>query len=212
MERLKAIVKLIPPYDYFADIGCDHGYLIKLAFEAGIKKAQAIDNKVKPLQNAQNNLINFQNNVEFSLSDGLSKLNSDIECIVLAGLGGLAIKQILNKTPEKLGKIKRIITSPHKNVAEVRLFLSNRGFCIVSEQVIYEDGQYYEIIVFDKGYCAYNEAEIIFGPLNLLQKSPTWLKMWTDYLSILEKVKHKDAIKKYEYIKKYVLPKGGKND
>lgn len=205
MKRLELLASLIPPYQRFADIGCDHGYLIKYAFNYKVNYAQAIDNKKGPLNQAKTNLASLGNQVLFSLSDGLSQLLPDIECCVLAGLGGIAIKNIFMANLEKLGQIKRIITSPHKNAPEVRLFLSNNGFRIDSEQVIYEDGQYYEIIVFNRGFSAYNKEEIAFGPLNLRSKPPLWEEMWNKVYLDLKNNPHPEAIKKCEYLEKYVL-------
>ena len=69
MKRLKEIIKYINNSDIVADIGCDHGYLLKLAVdEKKIIKGYAIDNKVGPLNSAKNNLVNYEN-IVFKLSD-----------------------------------------------------------------------------------------------------------------------------------------------
>ena len=50
MKRLKTIVQFINEKDIVADIGCDHGYLLKMAIEdKNILKGYAIDNKIGPL-------------------------------------------------------------------------------------------------------------------------------------------------------------------
>ena len=55
-KRIKEIASFIMPYKSVADIGTDHGYLLLEAFNLGINFAQAIDNKVGPLNSAKNNL------------------------------------------------------------------------------------------------------------------------------------------------------------
>ncbi len=43
MKRLKEIIKYINELDIVADIGCDHGYLLKLAIEnRNIKKVMQL--------------------------------------------------------------------------------------------------------------------------------------------------------------------------
>ena len=88
-KRIKVVCSHIEPYKIIADVGCDHGYLIKEAFDKyNIEFAYAIDNKIGPLESAKNNLMDYKN-VEFSLSDGLTDLKEDVEVVVIAGMGGM---------------------------------------------------------------------------------------------------------------------------
>ena len=97
-KRIKEICKYIDLNSKVADIGCDHGYLILEALSSKkILYAQLIDNKIKPLEKAKSNLKNIDLNVDYTLSNGLDELNPKVDTIVLAGMGGLLIKDIIKK-------------------------------------------------------------------------------------------------------------------
>ena len=151
--RIKNISKYIPPYKRIADVGCDHGYLIIDAFENyNIDFALAIDNKSGPLNRCINNLVEktYYNNVRFSLSNGISDLSSDIDVVIMAGMGGLLACQIVEKNLEKLSNVKRIIVQANRNNYDVRKYFTRIGFDIKGESIVFEDNKYYEIICFDK--------------------------------------------------------------
>src|SRR5690625_4222163 len=94
-KRLSYIVNLFNENnDYLLDIGTDHGYLIKDAFLKGkIKNAIATDINEEPLNNAKRNLKDF--NVKYILTDGFKKINEDYNTVVIAGMGGNLISNIL---------------------------------------------------------------------------------------------------------------------
>ena len=170
MKRLKTIVQFINEKDIVADIGCDHGYLLKMAIEdKNILKGYAIDNKIAPLNSAKSNLNSFSN-IEFILSDGLISVDKDdINCVVIAGMGGMLINKIVEDSLTKFDKIKKIILCPNRNIDKVRSFFNEKGFMIVDEDIVYEDGKYYEILVIEKGEQKLNEKELFFGH-TLLEK------------------------------------------
>lgn len=201
-ERIKAIVSFINPYKRIADVGCDHGYLIIEAFKQGINFAQAIDNKKGPLNQAIINLQSYTNKVSFSLSNGLEKLDEKVEVIVIAGMGGISIIDIFKAHPEKLVNIQRLILQANRNQKELRKYISQIGFKIVSEKIIYEDEVYYEIIVCDKGNVSYSDDELTYGPLLLQERSPLFIEKWTQVINKYELINTKATIKKADVIRK----------
>ncbi|MDD3191892.1 MAG: tRNA (adenine(22)-N(1))-methyltransferase TrmK [Bacilli bacterium] len=210
MIRLEELAKFIPPYQKIADIGCDHGLLIKKAFSYGITFAQAIDNKEGPLEAAKKNLGGFCDAVEFSLSDGLSNLSNKVEVIILAGLGAdLAIK-ILDQSKEKLKLIKRMIIQVNKNPDKIREYSKNIAFKIVSEKIIFERKHFYEIIVFEPGERDLRPEEILFGPCLLQKKDTLFIQKWKEEYLKIKDWHQKKNIQKKEFIENYVL-KGEKN-
>ena len=185
MKRIEELTKYIAPFNIIADVGCDHGYLIKIAIDKGlIKKAYAIDNKKGPLENAKKNLREYEN-VEFLLSDGLDDLKADVEVIIIAGMGGSLVKDILEKNINKLDNVKRIIIEANRNTEIVREFASIHNLKIVSEKIIEEESIFYEIIVLEKGKMMLNSREIKFGPILLKNKDEMFIKKWTNKLEIL---------------------------
>ena len=187
MERLKKIASFIDTNDIVADIGCDHGYLIKIAIEENkIKYAYAIDNKIGPLNQAKNNL-KCHNNVKFILSDGLLNVSSvdlnKINTFVIAGMGGLLINKIINDSLSSFKQINKIILSPHNNIYEVRKNMNNLGFKINDEAIICDETCFYEIIEYVLGNEKLNDYELNFGPVLLKNKNKIFYDKWNNYLS-----------------------------
>ena len=200
-ERIKAIANFIYPYKRIADVGCDHGYLIVEAFNKGINFAQAIDNKKGPLQQAINNLKGYADRVEFTLADGIEKLCDDIDLIVIAGMGGTMIIDILNAHKEKLAKVSRLVLQANRNLKDLRKFISNIDYQITSETIIYEDSIYYEIIVCEKGVSFYTEDEHTYGPILLKEKSDQFINKWSEIIKRYEDINTEETLQKALEIK-----------
>lgn len=197
-ERIKRISSYIKPYKVIADVGCDHGYLIKYAFDNyNITEAYAIDNKKGPLDSAKNNLKDY-NNVKYFLSDGLDSINDNVEVVVIAGMGGMLIKDIITKNISRINNVKRFVLQANKNVYELRKFMSENNYLISHEEILEEDGKFYEIVVFEKGKADYNFDDLFFGPILLKEKNDVFLKKWTDIYEKLDSivVYHDDEDKK----------------
>lgn len=192
MKRLKTIVQFINEKDIVADIGCDHGYLLKMAIEdKNILKGYAIDNKIGPLNSAKSNLNSFSN-IEFILSDGLISVDKDdINCVVIAGMGGMLINKIVEDSLTKFDKIKKIILCPNRNIDKVRSFFNEKGFMIVDEDIVYEDGKYYEILVIEKGEQKLNEKELFFGHTLLEKRNDIFIAKWQEYYNKIKKIENK---------------------
>ena len=187
-KRLKTICSFVHPYKVIADIGCDHGYLIKEAIDKyGITEAYAIDNKKGPLDSAKNNLKDYDN-VKFFLSDGLDSIDEKIEVVVIAGMGGLLIKDIISKNIHKISNVKRFVLQANKNEYELRKFMVENNYYIEDETIILDDGKYYEIIVFEKGNKEYRNDELFFGPKLLEEKNDVFLEKWTGIYEKLDKI------------------------
>ena len=136
MKRIDAITDFISPYKSIADIGCDHGYVIKQAFDKGyIDNAYAIDNKLGPINRAKDTLKDYKN-VKYYLSDGLDSVDENIDCVIIAGMGGMLIIDILEKNKDKLNYIKRLIIEANKDEFKVRKYLTENGFYIYDEKIL----------------------------------------------------------------------------
>lgn len=193
MKRLETITKYIEETDIVADIGCDHGYLLQIAIKnKNIKKGYAIDNKQGPLNSAKNNLDKFDN-VDFILSDGLKNVNnSDINCVVIAGMGGMLINSIINDSIDKFKCINKLILCPNRNVDKVRLFLVENGFKIIDEDIVFEDGKYYELIIATIGEQKLSLNEMFFGPILLEKKSNIFINKWKEYYYKIKLINSKE--------------------
>ena len=189
MKRLKAISDFIYPYRRIADIGSDHGYLIKIAFDNHlIDYAYAIDNKKGPINFCKNNLKEYKN-VSYFLSDGLDDVDESIDCVIIAGMGGMLIISILEKNKDKLKNIKRLILQANRDEYLLRKYLVENGFYIQDEKIIKEDNKYYEIDCFEKGYEEYDFNDLYFGKILMKNKDDVFIEKWNNKYQKFKNIK-----------------------
>ena len=189
MKRLKAISDFIYPYRRIADIGSDHGYLIKIAFDNHlIDYAYAIDNKKGPINSCKNNLKDYKN-VSYFLSDGLDDVDESIDCVIIAGMGGMLIISILEKNKDKLKNIKRLILQANRDEYLLRKYLVENGFYIQDEKIIKEDNKYYEIDCFEKGYEEYDFNDLYFGKILMKNKDDVFIEKWNNKYQKFKNIK-----------------------
>ena len=88
-NRLKACCQFVRPGDRVADVGCDHGYLgIYLLLSGVARSVIAADVNTGPLDSARRNGEKYAvaDRMTFCLSDGVSSLPRDFDCLVCAGI------------------------------------------------------------------------------------------------------------------------------
>ncbi len=148
-------------------------------------KVIASDRGKRPLDSARQliSLLSLENQIDVRLGDGLSVLQPDeAEVICLAGMGGVAIKEIISAGLPLAQAAKRLVLQPQRNVPAVRRFLVANGFKIVAEDLAEDDGFYYEIIAVEPGLMELTEQEADFGPLLLRDGHP----LFKDFLILKE--------------------------
>ena len=113
-----------------------------------------------------------------SMSDGISAISDEVNCLTLCGMGGLLSCQILEAHPEKLFGISSIILDPHTDLKAVRERVSALNFHIADETMVYEDKIYYSIMKFVPGgpKRPYTQSELLFGPVNIRKREPIFLE------------------------------------
>ena len=185
-NRLQAVARQIPAGLRVADVGTDHGYLpVYLVVNDIAPKVIASDRGKRPLDSARQliSLLSLENQIDVRLGDGLSVLQPDeAEVICLAGMGGVAIKEIISAGLPLAQAAKRLVLQPQRNVPAVRRFLVANGFKIVAEDLDEDDGFYYEIIAVEPGLMELTEQEADFGPLLLRDGHP----LFKDFLILKE--------------------------
>lgn len=173
-KRLEAI-KMMCPKSVVADIGADHGKLIISLVESGIAShGFAVENKKGPYERlvAAINESGLMDKITPILGDGIEPIPSEVKTVILAGMGGLNIVQILKKHPNKLENVDTIICDAHNAIPTMREEISKLGYSIADEKIIYEDNIYYEIIKFIKSdHAFYSDIDLEFGPILRNQKS-----------------------------------------
>ena len=150
-SRLSKIADLVPQGVKLADIGTDHAYLpAALLMDKKISFAVAADVAAEPCQVAKTTLAMYglTQCSEVRQGDGLKVLQPDeCNCVVMAGMGGSTIVDILTASPEVAHSAERLILQPMQGANLLRQFLCVNGYEFLDEELV-EDGKYlYEIIV-----------------------------------------------------------------
>ena len=193
-KRLQNVADMVTKGYIVADIGTDHGYVPIYLIKNGIvPKAYAMDINEGPLKIAGKNirLEGLQDKITTVLSDGMNEMTSEMaESVVIAGMGGDLITDILNRGKNIKG-IKELVLSPHKRVDIVRKYLLDNNWKITDENMVIDNNKYYTIL---KAVPEYDEAELMYGRLLLLTKNPV-LKQYLEkenkmYEEVLKKVEN----------------------
>ncbi|MDR0853519.1 MAG: class I SAM-dependent methyltransferase [Clostridiales Family XIII bacterium] len=155
-ERLEAMARLAAGAEVLADIGTDHGYLpIHMLQNGLIKSAILTDVNEWPLDNARRTLGlvggGLWDKTDLRLEDGLAPLSvGEADTIVIAGMGGELISDILAAAPEKAASAKKLVLQPRTRSGELRKFLFMNQYFILTEEIVMENGHLCEIIVASK--------------------------------------------------------------
>ena len=152
-----------------ADIGTDHAYLPAALILGGrISSAIAADLRKGPLENAEATVRTYgiADKVQLRLSDGLKfVLPDEVDDIVIAGMGGILIAEILEAAPWVKDKSKQLVLQPQSHSEDVRKYLYTNGFEIIEEAACFEDGKVYICICaeYTGKISEHTEAEILLG-------------------------------------------------
>jgi tRNA (adenine22-N1)-methyltransferase len=172
-ERLLAAASFVRDGAYFIDVGTDHAYLpIYLAEKGRISSATASDINEGPCESARAHIAEngFSDMIEVRRANGLAGHSARGKTdIVIAGMGGALICEILEKADFIKDKNVRLILQPMRNVRDLRAYLLCEGFHIVDEALAREGERIYEIICAE--YCgeAQKESELslLIGAKNI---------------------------------------------
>jgi tRNA (adenine22-N1)-methyltransferase len=146
-KRLHAVASLVTPGNRVADVGCDHAYTsIYLVEKALATRVIAMDVNQGPIDRAKDNIekYGYANQIETRRSNGLEKLQeNEVDSILIAGMGGVLMLQILDERQDLVKQMKELILQPQSEIYKVRQKLQDWGFLIVLENMVIEDGKYY---------------------------------------------------------------------
>ncbi|WP_432664610.1 class I SAM-dependent methyltransferase [Wukongibacter baidiensis] len=154
-QRLKTIADLVPNGGTIADIGTDHAYLpVYLIENKIVERAIAADINVGPLKNAERTIksYSYDKHIETRLGSGLTPLKAnEVDTVIIAGMGGLLIRDILKESIDVVRTVKTLILQPMVAQDELRKWLCENGFKIDNERLAKEGNKLYEILVVTKG-------------------------------------------------------------
>ncbi len=149
-DRLKEIAGMVTGGNVVCDVGTDHAYLaIYLIANKTAPRVIAMDVAKGPLSKAEHNIREYglENQIETRLSDGVDKLKPhEAQTVIMAGMGGILICDLLSRGKEVLSTVDELILSPHTDAELVRKYLQENGYYIKEEQMLLEEGKYYIIM------------------------------------------------------------------
>ena len=149
-NRLMTAAALVTQGYTLADVGTDHGYIpIYLLQQDKIPSAIAMDINEGPLERAKEHiaLYGLQAYIQTRLSDGVAALKpGEVEVVLIAGMGGGLVMHILKDGEKVCQSAKELILQPQSEIEHVREFLREKGYTILAEDMVYEDGKFYPMM------------------------------------------------------------------
>jgi len=150
-KRLKAIADYVPQGARVADVGTDHGCIPAYLVQNGVcPSAIASDIREGPLHRAVVTAVEAEvaDKLDFRLCPGLEGYGEDdADCIIIAGMGGGTIINVLEAEP--WAKEKRLILQPQTKHHLLRGYLAEKGFLLSEARLAMDSGRLYIIYVAD---------------------------------------------------------------
>lgn len=201
-DRLLKIASLVTKGKKVADIGTDHGYIpVYLLNKGDIDYAILADVNKGPLENAKKEVRHngLMDRVDLRLGSGIEVLEkNEVDEIIIAGMGGILISELLEAKKEVAHSLDKLILQPMQAQNELRKYLLNNGYEILDEVLVKEDFRLYEIII--AKYTSKNtqvEDEIFYEVgKKLIENKDPLLNEFIDkkifmYNSIIKKIEDK---------------------
>ncbi len=148
--RLQAVADFVPQKAKLADIGTDHASLpVYLVQKGTVPFAIAADVNKGPLEHAAKAVeeAGLKTQITLRLSNGLDEIKeTEADCIVMAGMGGILISQLIEKAPWLKQRGKTLILQPMTDAPLLREFLAKEGYEILAEKGVVHKTHAYTVM------------------------------------------------------------------
>lgn len=194
--RLQEVAKLVELKPY-VDIGADHGYLDLYLSELGWNgPIVATENKKGPYERLCNNIneSDIPNNIKCVFADGLNFDYRQFEQIVIAGMGGGLISNILLNSKFGIDNFSTLILEPQSDTFTLRKTIDSLGFKIIYEKYINERAKTYSVIKCEKGHQICDEISLMFGEIPLKNKDKVLYNFLKKSDNRIEELLNNDSI------------------
>ena len=150
-KRLSALADYIDDGATVADIGTDHGFLpVYLVQTDSVKSVIASDISAASLSSARRTAADagITDSILFMVTAGLDGISpSDVDTVVIAGMGGETILSILKDAPwTKSGTVK-LILQPQSKIDLLSAFLYDNGYKMLETKYVTDRGKRYLVIL-----------------------------------------------------------------
>ena len=162
-DRMQSIASMVIQGESVADIGTDHGYIPAYLLSSDICPSAVLSDIAKdPLERSKRTFLKYGINADFRLGSGLDVLKEgEVSSVIIAGMGGETIIDILSKDILKSHSFKRIILQPRTFCDELRLWLVNNGFKLVNYGLVLEKNNICEIYAVENGNNTTDETQVL---------------------------------------------------
>ena len=151
-ERLRTLRAHYRDHQSIWDIGCDHGLLGLSFLDLPIPpQIHLVDPSAKVIDTLTSHINSYITKNKDFLSIHRTRgqdiqLNPVKKLIFIAGMGGKEILDIYQHLLPSLSSIDDLVVSPHRDILSLRLKLHHSSFFLDRETLVFEDGQYYQIL------------------------------------------------------------------
>lgn len=151
-KRIYSLRDAVCKGESVADIGTDHGYVPMLLVRDKISPYVVMsdiseDSLSKAVETFSIVGIDIDRK-QFRVGDGIATIEpAEVDDIIIGGLGGYTIRNILADDIDKTKSYSKLILQPRKHSGALRFWLANNGFRIINEILTSEGKFVCEIIV-----------------------------------------------------------------
>ena len=151
-DRIKAICGAVTSGETIADIGTDHAYVPLILYKNNVSPHVIMcDISADSLSKAKKSFTDAEIDMpesSFRVGDGIDVIEKwEVDALIIAGLGGVTIVDILSNDIDKLQSFKKLILQPRNNSGPLRSFLYRYGFDITDNKLVKEGKFSCEVIV-----------------------------------------------------------------
>ena len=211
-QRLLCVASFVQKGAKVADVGTDHAYIpIWLVQQEIAENAIAMDINRGPIMRAEANIKKFSMGTRIStrLSDGLEKLcPGEADAVVIAGMGGILINEILEKATHLYDSVQRYILQPMTAVEETRKYLETHGFIIEDERLAREDEKFYCVLSVRRGEMRISREIDYYVGRKLIENKDPLLSGYLEgkiyeYDKAIVSLKHSDADRTVDRLRRF---------
>jgi len=188
-DRLKSILSFIRQSGGFLDIGSDHALIPMALKERGfLGKIYASEVTEGPFLRMKKAIIESGYDITPLLGDGLSICPSDVDQILISGMGGITIVKILVQGASALKKVRHLVLEPQSNADLVLRKMNELGFKEIGGAYVKEKNKVYPVLIYEQGSETRDELEMNYSSYALNHGDSVLMDYLTNEKIYLEKI------------------------